>query len=123
VKLEEVVLDIKDGGTPSRRRSDFFGGDINWCVVKDIKPEIWDTAEKLSSAGLSNCSARVWPIDSIIISLGASIGHVGIAKVPTATKQGLSGIVVDKKRFCLNFCIMFCERKKAIFNLRQPVYN
>ena len=36
VKLKEIVLDIKDGGTPPRKKQDsakYFGGNINWCVV------------------------------------------------------------------------------------------
>lgn len=96
-KLADVILDIKDGGTPSRKNLEYFGGDIYWCVVKDIKPLIFDTAEKLTQAGLNNCSAKVWPVGSVIISLGATIGQIGIAKVPTATKQGLAGIVVNRK--------------------------
>ncbi len=104
VKLGEVILEIKDGGTPSRNREkDYFGGDINWCVVKDIRPEILTTKEKLTELGLKNCSAKVWPVDSIIISLGATIGQVGIAKVPTATKQGLSGIIVDRTKILPKF--------------------
>lgn len=98
VKLEEVILDIKDGGTPSRKKEEYFNGGINWCVVKDIKPEIWGTKETISELGLKNSSAKVWPVNSIIISLGASLGHVGIAKIPVATKQGLAGIVVDEKK-------------------------
>jgi type I restriction enzyme M protein len=98
VKLEEVILDIKDGGTPSRKVIEYFNGGIHWCIVKDIKPEIWETKETISELGLNNSSAKIWPIDSVIISLGASIGYVGIAKVPVATKQGLSGIIVDKQK-------------------------
>lgn len=96
VKLGEVVSEMKDGGTPPRSKPEYFGGNIYWAVVKDIESEIYDTKEKLTEAGLKNSSAKVWPVDSIIISLGATIGNVGIAKVPVATKQGLSGIVVDK---------------------------
>jgi len=103
VKLGEIVLDMKDGGTPSRSKPQYFGGDINWAVVKDIESEIYDTKEKLTEAGLKNSSAKVWPVDSVIISLGATIGNVGIAKVPIATKQGLSGIVVDKQRILPKF--------------------
>lgn len=102
-KLGEVIIDMKDGGTPSRSKDDYFGGNINWAVVKDIAPEIYDTKEKLTEGGLKNSSAKVWPIDSVIISLGATIGNVGIAKVPVATKQGLSGIVVDKKKVLPKF--------------------
>lgn len=98
VELGEVVVDMKDGGTPSRSKDEYFGGNICWAVVKDIVPEIYNTKEKLTEEGLKNSSAKIWPVDSIIISLGATIGNVGIAKVPVATKQGLSGIVVNKEK-------------------------
>lgn len=111
-KLSDVILDIKDGGTPSRKNPEYFGGDIYWCIVKDIKPQIYDTKEKLTRIGLEHCSAKVWPVDSIIISLGATIGQVGIAKVPTATKQGLSGIVVDKKVITPEFLFYILNYKK-----------
>jgi len=103
VKLSEVVIDMKDGGTPSRSKPEYFGGNICWAVVKDIKPEIYNTNEKITEDGLKNSSAKIWPIDSIIISLGATIGNVGITKVPIATKQGLSGIVVDRKKILPKF--------------------
>ena len=99
VKLKDVILQIKDGGTPPRKKEnsiDYFSGNINWCTIKDIKSEIYETKEKLTDIGLKNCSAKVWPINSIIISLGATIGKVGIAKQPTSTKQGISGIIVNQ---------------------------
>jgi len=117
-RLEEVILDIKDGGTPSRKKEEYFNGNINWCIVKDIKSEIWETKEKISNLGLKNSSAKVWPINSIIISLGASIGHVGIAKIPVATKQGLSGIVVDPKKIIPEYLFyILSNRTEEIQNL------
>jgi type I restriction enzyme M protein len=119
VPLSDVVLDIKDGGTPPRKSKDnqeYFGGNINWCVVKDIKPEIYETREKLTEIGLKNCSAKVWPIDSIIISLGATIGNVGIAKIPTATKQGLSGMIVDNKKILPKYLYYILNYKKEDIN-------
>ena len=50
-KLSEVIIDMKDGGTPSRKNASYFGGSINWCVVKDIKPDI---APTIVSKALSN---------------------------------------------------------------------
>ena len=121
VKLADVIIDIKDGGTPPRKKKEsevYFGGDINWCVVNDIKPEIYETKEKLTELGLKNCSAVVWSVDSIIISLGATIGNVGIAKKPTATKQGLSGIVVDKNKILpLYLYYVLTSQKKEIQSL------
>ena len=119
VALKDVVLDIKDGGTPSRKHKDseaYFGGNINWCVVKDIKDEIYETKEKLTNLGLKKCSSKLWPIDSIIISLGATIGNVGIAKVPTATKQGLSGIIVDKNKILPQYLCFILQSKRDEIN-------
>ena len=112
VELGEVVLEIKDGGTPPRKNSQNFGGNISWCVVKDIKPEIYGTKECLSELGLKNSSAKIWPVDSVILSLGATIGNVGIAKIPVATKQGLSGIVVDKKKMIPKLLYYFLLHQK-----------
>jgi type I restriction enzyme M protein len=113
VKFDEVIVDIKDGGTPSRSKPEYFGGNINWAVVKDIKPEIYNTKEKLTEVGLKNSSAKVWPVGSVIISLGATIGSVGIARIPLATKQGLSGIVVDKEKILPKFLYYILVGKKT----------
>ena len=112
VKLGEVVIEMKDGGTPPRKDKKNFGGEINWAVVKDICHEIRVTKETLSEQGLKNCSAKVWPVDSIIISLGATIGNVGIAKIPVATKQGLSGIVVNKEKILVNYLCYILRQKR-----------
>ena len=116
VKLDNVIVDIKDGGTPSRSKPQYFGGNICWCIVKDIKPEIYDTSEKLTEEGLKKCSSKLWPINSVIISLGATIGQVGIAKVPVATKQGLSGIIVEKNKISPEFLAVILNFKRNLFN-------
>ena len=97
VTLGEVIEDIGDGGTPPRRNSDYFGGGIPWVVIDDITFKIEKTKETLSKLGLSKSTAKIWPKDSVIVSTGASIGHVGIAKIPMATKQGITGIVPKKQ--------------------------
>ena len=112
VKLGELVIDMKDGGTPPRKDKKNFGGEINWAVVKDICHEIRATKETLSEQGLKNCSAKVWPVDSVIISLGATIGNVGIAKIPVATKQGLSGIVVNKEKILVDYLYYILRQKR-----------
>ena len=83
--------------------SNIFGGGINWCVVSDIQKNIYTTKETLTKLGLQKCSAKLWPEDSLIISLGATIGKVGIAKKPTATKQGLSGIIINPEKIIVEY--------------------
>jgi type I restriction enzyme S subunit len=93
-KIGDIVLNIADGGTPSRHDPTNFGNEINWVVITDIQDDIFETKEKLSQKGFSKCSSLLWKPGSIILSTGATIGEVGITRVYTATKQGISGIEV-----------------------------
>jgi type I restriction enzyme S subunit len=103
VKLEEVILDIGDGGTPSTKIKEYFSGGIPWVNVEDIKRDIYDTRRHLSESGLKNSSAKLWPEGTIIFSFGASIGKVGIARVKLCTKQGIAGIVPNSNKIDSEF--------------------
>lgn len=98
--LGEVISEIEDGGTPSTSKEEYFGGNVNWVVIKDIKDVIYQTLNTLTDEGLKKCSSKLWQPETIILSTGATIGRVGIAKVQTATKQGICGIVTNE--FILN---------------------
>lgn len=96
IKLKELVSEMGDGGTPSTLNEGNFGGDIPWVVVDDVKPEIYSTKDSLTEQGFKSCSAKMWDIGTIILTTGATIGKVGIAKVPLCTKQGITGIVCNE---------------------------
>ncbi|MCP2519529.1 restriction endonuclease subunit S [Candidatus Aminicenantes bacterium AC-708-M15] len=103
VNLREVILNIGDGGTPSTKIKEYFGGDIPWVNIEDIKKDIYDTKRHLSESGLKNSSAKLWPEGTLIFSFGASIGKVGIARVKLCTKQGIAGIIPDPKKIYNEF--------------------
>ena len=103
VVLREVIKKINDGGTPNTAVTDYFGGQINWAVVDDVVDEIYSTKSTLTESGLQNSSAILWPVGTLILTTGATIGKVGIAMVPTATKQGLCGIQFDLARVNTKF--------------------
>ena len=92
VDLGSIISIISDGGTPSRAVSRYFGGDIPWIVIDDIKDDIYETTECLTEMGLSACSSNYWDEGTVILSTGATIGVVGITRVKAATKQGICGI-------------------------------
>jgi len=96
-QLGSVIKDIRDGGTPNTNKQEYFGGSIPWVVIQDIRKSISTTKTTLTSLGLASCSATLWPAGSIILSTGATIGDVGIAEVPVATKQGIHGIVCKEE--------------------------
>jgi len=137
--LESLIRDIGDGGTPSRNDPNNFGGSIPWVVIDDIRQHIEKTKETITKKGLCSSSARLWPAGSIIISTGATIGEVGITEIPLATKQGITGIVLDDRivfnkffmyqlEYNKNFLIRFSQgtsfreiRPPTLVKLRIPL--
>lgn len=99
VRLKELILEMGDGGTPSTLNKGNYGGNIPWVVVDDVKPDIYNTKDYLTEQGYKNCSAKLWNVGTIILTTGATIGKVGIARVPLCTKQGITGIVLNKNAY------------------------
>jgi len=94
-RLGDALTEIGDGATPSTANIANFGGNIPWVVIDDIRDEIVSTRNTLTEKGLMSCAAHLWPPGTLILSTGATIGEVGIAKVPLATKQGICGLRFD----------------------------
>lgn len=95
VALEKVAK-ITGGSTPSRNRDELWGGEIRWATPTDLPMPgqsiayIIDTADHITEEGLQSCSANLLPVGSVIFSTRATIGKIGIAKVPLATNQGFA---------------------------------
>lgn len=117
--LKYFVKEMGDGGTPSRDEHSNFGGDIPWVVIGDIQREIYKTKESLSVKGLASCTSKLWPENTIILSTGATIGKVGIAKIPLATKQGITGILVNNNVIPSFFYYMLSFKKPMIIAWAQ----
>lgn len=105
VKLKELIQEMGDGGTPTTTDVSNFGGDIPWVVVDDVVSDIYTTKETLTEKGFNKCSAKKWPKGSIILTTGATIGQVGIARIDLCTKQGITGIIPNE--FANNIFLKF----------------
>ena len=95
--IGDCVSRIGDGGTPATSNEEYYGGNIAWVVVHDITRSIKKTNSYITELGLKKSSAKLWQKNSVIISTGATIGEVGIAQIPLATKQGIAGIECNNK--------------------------
>ena len=90
-KLGEVS-EILNGGTPKTNISEYWDGDIHWITPADLgklrKPTVDDTPRKITRLGLEKSSAKLFPINSVILSTRAPIGHMAINEVPMSINQG-----------------------------------
>jgi type I restriction enzyme, S subunit len=90
LRLAELCK-IGSGGTPSRKRPDYFGGAIPWVKTTEVINEIiTSTEESLTEEGLRNSSARLYPKGSLIIAMygqGATRGRTAKLGIDAATNQ------------------------------------
>lgn len=95
-KLTELAR-LESGHTPSRSRSDWWGGDISWLSLTEIRALdgqwVDETQIRTNTAGIANSSARVLPRGTVCFSRTASVGFVAIMGKPMATSQDFANWV------------------------------
>ncbi len=82
---------LESGHTPSRRKPEYWGGDIPWIGIRDATGNhgrtLIDTQQHTNQLGIDNSSARVLPANTVCLSRTASVGYVVVMGVPMATSQ------------------------------------
>ena len=97
--LGNIALKISSGGTPKTGVAEYYDGNIPWLRTQEVNfGEIWETDIKITELGLKNSSARMIPANCVIVAMyGATVGKVGINKIPMATNQACANIQVNEK--------------------------
>ena len=100
-KLFELVVSMSSGGTPSTKKQEYYDGNIVWVSIDDMSRAgkyIADSARKLTDLGLKNSSAKLFPEQTILYAMYASIGKTVISTVPCTTSQAILGIIVNQEK-------------------------
>lgn len=96
------VAQLETGHTPSRRRPDWWDGDIPWIGIKDATQNhgrlIADTFQHTNEEGVANSSARLLPAHTVCLSRTASVGYVVVMGKEMATSQDFVNWVCDPKQ-------------------------
>jgi len=94
-KKLDLYCHISSGGTPSRRKDEFYGGDILWSTIADMEKSdgiVIDTKEKITQEGLASIGNRIFAKDTLLLAMYGSVGKVAIAGKELATNQAILGI-------------------------------
>ncbi|KAA5548822.1 restriction endonuclease subunit S [Adhaeribacter rhizoryzae] len=87
--ISELFI-IIGGGTPSKKHARYWGGDIKWASVKDIKSQfITETIDKITNEGLKQSNTNLASNGDIILVTRISPGQVSIAKDKISINQDL----------------------------------
>lgn len=95
-----TVADMSSGGTPSSSIDEYYNGGIPWVSIADMTSRgkwISSTDKTLSQKGLENSSARLYPENTVLYAMYASIGECSIARVPLCSSQAILGIRPKKE--------------------------
>lgn len=98
---------LESGHTPSRRHPEWWGGDVPWLALPDIRKlhglVAHDTAEHTNDLGLANSSARLLPVGTVCLCRDASIGFVTMLGRPMATSQHFCNWVCNPEKLDAEF--------------------
>ena len=100
LSMIEDMASVSSGGTPSRDNQAYWGGDIPWVTTSEIKKGvIFDTEQKITKEGLSNSSAKLYPIDTLLMAMygqGKTRGQVAKLGIDASTNQACAAIIFNE---------------------------
>lgn len=101
VELKKLCS-MKSGGTPSRRKSEFYEGDFPWAKISDLEKSadgyVYDTVEKITDEALNSINNRVFEKGTLLLAMYGSVGKTAIAGIKLTTNQAILGLnILDDK--------------------------
>lgn len=112
-RLGDLALTITGGGTPSKNHPAYWGGDIPWASVKDLKELKFldDTEERVTEEGLKNSSSNLIPPGRVIVCTRMGLGKIAINRVALAINQDLKALELPKEVNPDFFLILYQTRE------------
>ena len=97
VLLGDVCKTIS-GGTPSTKVKEYYeNGTIPWINSGEVDGNITYSKQKITQLGLENSSAKMIPVDSVMVAMyGATVGEVGILKIHACSNQAICSILPNE---------------------------
>jgi type I restriction enzyme, S subunit len=122
---------ISSGGTPSRSRKQYYNGNIPWIKTGELNDVIlYDTEEKITEEGLNNSSAKLYPVNSLVVAMyGATIGKTAKLGIESSTNQAcavlfdINNDIIDTDFLWLYIQSQIDELKKLAYGSAQPNLN
>ncbi|MCF8344140.1 MAG: restriction endonuclease subunit S, partial [Bacteroidales bacterium] len=105
------IFRIYNGSTPQSGNEKYWDGDIVWLTPDDLgrnkKKYIYESHRRITAEGYRSCGTQMVPVNSIIISSRAPIGHIAINNLEACTNQGCKSLVPIKKDVSSDFYYYF----------------
>ena len=112
----ESVCNTVLGGTPSRKREEFWNGDINWINSGEVNQfRIIRPSEMITKKGYENSSTKLMPKKTTVIAItGATLGAVSLLEIDSCANQSVIGILQNDN---IKYSFIYPTMKNVIHNM------
>jgi len=112
----ESVCNTVLGGTPSRKREEFWNGDINWINSGEVNQfRIIRPSEMITKKGYENSSTKLMPKKTTVIAItGATLGAVSLLEIDSCANQSVIGILQNDN---IKYSFIYPTIKNVIHNM------
>ena len=109
---------VVSGGTPSRSKNEYWeNGNIPWIKIGNIKSKyVNEYDELITEQGLNNSSAKLLKKGTILYTIFATLGEVGILDIEACTNQAIAGINITDPRIKTDYLYYYLKSKKDYIN-------
>ncbi len=110
--VEKLCTHILGGGTPSKRKPEFYRGDIPWVTPKDMKSILThDSRDHINENAIANSSAKRIPPHSLLMVIRSGILKkklpLSINMREVTVNQDMKAFIVDKKKVTVEYLLYF----------------
>lgn len=110
------ICNTSSGGTPSRQNEKYYSGNIPWFTTSELT-DTWltDSLEHITNDAIDNSAAKIFATNTILLAMyGATIGKLGILKIPAASNQACCALMCKKDDFLFLFYKLMSMRQELI---------
>jgi type I restriction enzyme S subunit len=112
------VVSIVNGGTPSTKNEDFWGGSVVWITTTELTAfdgkRVNTSKRTITADGLSNGPAKLVRAGTTLVGTTATIGTCAIADCELTFNQQISGLIPLDKNLDDNYLFYWIQHSKPI---------
>ncbi|MBQ6616229.1 MAG: N-6 DNA methylase [Thermoguttaceae bacterium] len=107
--------DVLIGGTPSRRKPEYFTGNNLWVSIGEMQGQvITDTKEKITDDAVDSSNVKLIPAGTTLISFKLSIGKTAIAGKDLYTNEAIAALIPLNKKKLMDLYLFYIFKGRLI---------
>ncbi|PAV12289.1 hypothetical protein ASJ81_06825 [Methanosarcina spelaei] len=100
-KIKKIgnIFTVVLGGTPSRKKEDYWNGNIPWINSGKVNElRIINESEGITELGLKKSATKMMPVRTTVLAItGVTLGQISLTEIEVCANQSVVGIYDEKR--------------------------